>query len=1259
MVLPRSMTMGDDPNSSAAKPDGSAGFSLDAGLRAGFDGSVADAEAPAHAIGASVLHVLRKIGARAQRVILSEESEPEGPPLQRRSRDSVEGVGTTRRYHVLGEIGRGGVGVVLKGHDEGLGRNVAIKVLREDRVRDPALLMRFIEEAQIGGQLEHPGITPVYDLGLSADDRPYFSMRLVKGRTLALLLSERRSPLEGRPRFLSIFSQVCQTMAYAHSRGVIHRDLKPSNVMVGAFGEVQVVDWGLAKVLARERDGGTEPQGRSCDPATSRIQTVRSRSGSSGSDSVEGSVLGTPAYMPPEQARGELLDIDERADVFTLGAILCEILTGLPPFGGEKLAALESAAGSRLEAAIGALARCDADLEIVDLCRRCLAPEKSRRPRHAGIVANEVGVYLASVEERARNAQVAAAEARVKVRAERKQRRLALGLAASVVVSVLLGGGGWVWLERDRAARLRDTEQRVNVALSEATLQRGAKDFGAAVAAAGRAQALIETGASTAALRAHVENVATVIASEAVAFRQREKLDRENREFLARLQDMREPEGDEIYPTDWAQVAADYEFAFRDFGLAPLTLSADQAARVIRERGIEVGLSAALDEWADACRRASRHENAEHLLNVALAADTDESRTRLRSTLRQAIEGGTPESLAQAINQLKTFAHQPGLRSLPPATLNLLGRTLGNAGAFEECVAVYRLAQRLHPSDFALNVNLGRGLLALRPPKAEEAIGFYRVALALRPASVETTHKLLLALGDVLNDLPSAVEEAREAIGRFPHDAHLRWHLGIALFRSGDRNAAIAEFREAIRLKPDDARAYANLGRALGENGDHEGATAALREVIRLRPKDAGAHHDLGVALQHTGDQGGAIAAYREAIHLDPDAALSHLSLGRALHGRGDLEGAMVAIREAVRLKPDDARAHHSLGLVLTGKSDLAGATTAFREAIRLAPNDAAAHNDLGIVLRRNGDQEGAIEAYREAIRLDADCVAAHCNLGDTLSRKGDREGAIAAFRAASQLMPDDAGVHHRLGLELESACDHECAAEAFRKVTLLEPDNAGAHYNLGTALSHQGAHADAIVAFRRAIDLDPDYAAAHGNLAVALEANGNYEQAIAEYHEGMRCDPSDARTPAYLARLRANCPDPALRDADEAVALAERAVALSDQAFDGWLALGAATYRVDHWERAVEALERALELQPEDPGTAFFLSMSHWQLLHEDDARAWFDKAVYWMENSSPAGSHAHGSRSPGEEAELRRIRTEAAELLEIEDKDFPEDAK
>src|SRR5262245_18610315 len=387
--------------------------------RAGEAGATVDLAGPP-----GVLETLAATVGPVPRVLLRDTDPGSEPPLHRPgSPEMPPPEDRAARVRLLGEIARGGMGAVLKGHDDDLGRDLAVKVLLEQHRDDPDLVRRFVEEAQIGGQLQHPGIVPIYELGAFADRRPYFTMKLVRGRTFAALLAGRSSPGEGLPRFLGVFEQVCQTGAYAHARGVIHRDLKPSNVMVGGFGEVQVMDWGLAKVLPRGGVADDASAGKLAEQEPI-IATARSGGDSDVELSRAGSVMGTPSFMAPEQARGETGAIDERTDVFALGSILCEILTGSPAFVGRTSGEIHrQAARGETADALSRLDACGADPELVGLARDCLAAGPAGRPRDASAVSLRLAAYLTGVQERLRLAELERARAEARAAGERKRRR--------------------------------------------------------------------------------------------------------------------------------------------------------------------------------------------------------------------------------------------------------------------------------------------------------------------------------------------------------------------------------------------------------------------------------------------------------------------------------------------------------------------------------------------------------------------------------------------------------------------------------------------------------------------------------------------------------------------------------------------------------------------------------------------------------------------------------------------------------------------
>src|SRR5208282_1958850 len=233
------------------------------------------------------------------------------------------------RYRLLQRVARGGMGIVYAAEDQKLERRVALKVLDVPGAGGD-LANRLIREARVLARLEHPGIVPVHDVGTLADGRIFYTMKFVEGQRLDNFI-ETVASVQDR---LRLFLRICDAVAFAHARGVLHRDLKPANVMVGPFGEVLVMDWGLAKIL-RDEAASTD---RAADPEATILEEPKQSSerGDSTKSSVitgHGTVMGTPGYMSPEQARGEVEVLDARSDIFSLGALLRFILTQKAPSG--------------------------------------------------------------------------------------------------------------------------------------------------------------------------------------------------------------------------------------------------------------------------------------------------------------------------------------------------------------------------------------------------------------------------------------------------------------------------------------------------------------------------------------------------------------------------------------------------------------------------------------------------------------------------------------------------------------------------------------------------------------------------------------------------------------------------------------------------------------------------------------------------------------------------------------------------------------
>ncbi len=800
--------------------------------------------------------------------------------------------GRTGRYQMVGELARGGVGIVYKGRDVDLGRDVAMKVMSERHVENEEIVERFVEEAQIGGQLQHPGIVPVYELGLDDEQRPYFAMKLVKGKTLAALLTERQGPDDDLRRFLGIFEQVCETMAYAHARGVIHRDLKPANIMIGAFGEVQVVDWGFAKVLGQ---GGIADERRSMmrTPDVSIIATMRSSG--EGSESIAGSVMGTPAYMPPEQALGEVESLDERSDVFSLGAILVEILLGRPPYTrdtGDNL--LVQAAQCRTEQAVEAMRDAGIDEALVDLVAPCLGPRQSARPKDAAVLSAEISGYLAGIEARAQNARVAAATARIEIQAEQRKRRLTVGIAAAVL-AVLMLGGGLVW-SAERGARNRESARStaMHAALREATLLIESGEGRAALEAAERAVAL---GGGT---DAHALVAQATAAAGDEAWRARESA---LHDALADLY------VDALDETEREAAEVRFAEAFRAFGLVPDSGENPAFTLALRARPAEARRAVAtqLLEWAR-LRATLRGVKAGHpLVEIAVSVDPLSDRVRLV----RAFQRGDWE----AVREMEA--------AFDPAEAPLeYGIGLASAAVVRKRWAdvnrLTALLEKHHPHSFAVH------RMASFVPRAvvegRVRLRHVRAALALAPKSAPLRQKLAarLSLAGRHEEALAVLEDLVRDIGQTRRRQRRR---ALILSRAG-RHADAREALEGVRPAADATKtekiAFARADFDLQSRaGKPEAALAAAERQQALDPEAVDGNHTASCALLALGRYADAEPYARKAVAMQPQGAIYHMNLGFALKGLGKLEAALVSFREAARLDPTEPEFEYRVAATL------------------------------------------------------------------------------------------------------------------------------------------------------------------------------------------------------------------------------------------------------------------------------------------------------------------------------------------------------
>ncbi|HZL90049.1 MAG TPA: tetratricopeptide repeat protein [Pirellulaceae bacterium] len=931
-------------------------------------------------------------------------------------------------YKLLQQMGEGGFGIVFMAEQtEPVRRRVALKVIKPG-MDTRQVIARFEAERQALAVMDHPHIAHVLDAGTTESGRPYFVMELVRGLPITQYCDENQLSIRER---LELFATICQAIQHAHTKGIIHRDIKPTNVLVtrqDGQPVVKVIDFGVAKAMGQQLTDKT-------------LFTEFAQ------------MIGTPLYMSPEQAELSSTDIDTRSDIYSLGVLLYELLTGTTPVSKEQLkqAAFDeirriiredepqkpSTRISTAEASPSIAAQRHTEpTKLTKLVRgeldwivmKALEKDRSRRYETATGFAKDIEHYL---NDDPVLACPPSAAYRFRKFARRHKAALAALVAIGLALLVAIGGvaGGIGWAVRDRAGRQAAVEQEVNLALKEAGRLQEQGQWPEALSSAKRAEGLLAGGGSD-------------------ELRERVRQLRKDVEMVLRLEEIR------LLSSQWKDHKFNYEsadraytLAFDAYGIDVTGLPVEEAAARIRARpAVADELVAALDYWSD-LRRQKDTTSGMALRDVAKAAESNPRRRQVREAEKQ-----------EDKKALASLAASPDALRQPPTSLLMLTLTLRYHGLVEAQIDLLRRAQRQYPGDFWINYELAVALHAMGPSYRDEAISFFRAAVAARPNSSAALSKLAEALREQ-EKLDEAIAICRKAIELDPNINNAHWNIVMALQSQGKLDEAIAWYTKAIELNPSYALGWSGRGLAHLQMGQLDEALADQTRAIELDPKAAIHWNDRSVTYLERNEPDKALADCAKAIELDSKYARPWFNRGEAYRQLGQQDRALAEYSKALELEPSFALTWSRRGLVHLQMGQLDKALADLTRAIELDPKSAIAYHDLGNALMAQKKLDEAIAAYRKAIEIDPKDAVAHnawawllATCPDPNVRKADE--AVTLARKGVELGPKNAAYWNTLGVALYRAGDWKEALAAL-DTSMELPGGGDAHDWFFVAMSH------------------------------------------------------------------------------------------------------------------------------------------------------------------------------------------------------------
>ncbi|MDF1663706.1 MAG: tetratricopeptide repeat protein [Planctomycetota bacterium] len=821
------------------------------------------------------------------------------------------------------KIGEGGMGTVYRVLDKRLGREAALKLLIASETEEKGELARerFLREAEITARLDHPAIPPVYEAGMASDGQLYMLMRLIRGGTLSEKIGAVHEDGEGSTRdLLEILVKVGEAMAYAHGQGVIHRDLKPSNIMVGGFGEVMVMDWGIAKDLKSQSQEEVILK-------SVLSNDEKSRAGLTG----EGGVLGSLGYMSPEQLDGKV--IDGTSDVFSLGLILVEALTGKRAIDGQTV--VEIVAETLSGNITGLKDRPSKVRELNWICRKALALDPQERSTSEQFV-EQLKSYLAG--EKTVGYPYSALE-----RVSRFTRRNAGKLTSlSLMLFLMMSFGNlWLSLENEREKSQRAELQSLLDVQSEAKRRRSAekktketveklgvaedeaKQAKEVLALFNRARGLINRGSP-------FETIDELL-KEALKLGQRSK-----EQLLTAAQ------------------------LYHDAG------GADPATELLNE---------AIERFPPAYRALFqlsnigmlRGDGTEFVLNAFQKILAESRKRKEVNEYTLFAEGSIAQGKEQLDEALRIYNKIPNYSTTFGPVYCNRGLILQSRGLLDEALADYNKAIELNPNDGrALN---NRAILYKGRGQLEKALADYNSAVKRNPSYAEghsNRGRLLAKMGEP----EKAMSDYNKAIRIKPNYVIALVSRGSLKVKLGDRPGGMADYITALRIAPGRAEIYLNRGLLFQREKRYQEALRDFNKAIELKPSYSSAYNSRGYLWQVMRDNSKALLDYDQSLKYDSNNQRAYYNRGLLWQSQGQIQKGIDDYSRAIELNPRYIDAYNNRGILWHSKGDYRAALRDFDSAISLNPKLALAYANRAPAQYNVGRLEDAIADYEEFLKL-------------------------------------------------------------------------------------------------------------------------------------------------------------------------------------------------------------------------------------------------------------------------------------------------